>query len=60
MKFAPVEPGVEPPQRAAVGAAGVLADRGLDQAARGRRGRPESLPDRCLALYLQYDQKTDR
>ena len=41
MKFAPVEPSVEPPQRAAVGAAGVLADRGLDQAARGRRGRPE-------------------
>ena len=33
-----VEPGVEPPQRAGVGAPGVLADGGLDQAARGRRG----------------------
>ena len=31
----PVEPGVEPPERARVGAARVRADGGLDQAARG-------------------------
>ena len=37
VELAAVEPSVEPLQRARVGAAGVLADGGLDQAARGRR-----------------------
>ena len=37
VELAPVEPGVEPPQRAGVGAAGVRADGGLDQAAPGLR-----------------------
>ena len=37
VELAAIEPGVEPPERAGVGAAGVRADRGLDQAARGRR-----------------------
>ena len=37
-----VEPSVKPPQRAAVGAAGVRADGGLDQPARGRC-RPSDL-----------------
>jgi len=41
VELAAVEPGVEPPQRPGVGAAGVLADGGLDQAARRRRGRPD-------------------
>ena len=36
VELAAVEPGVEPPQRAGVGAAGVRADGGLDQASRGR------------------------
>ena len=36
VELAAVEPRVEPPQRASVGAAGILADGGLDQAARGR------------------------
>ena len=34
-----VEPGVEPAEGAGVGAAGVFADQGVDQAAR-RRARP--------------------
>ena len=41
VELAAVEPGVEPPQRAGVGAAGVLADGGLDQAPCGRRGPPD-------------------
>ena len=34
-QLAPGEPGVEPPERPGVGAAGVRADGGLDQPARG-------------------------
>ena len=38
---APVEPGVELAEGAGVGAAGVCADRGVDQAARGRGRRAD-------------------
>ena len=41
MELASVEPGVEPPERAGVGPPRVRADRGLDQAARGRRRPPD-------------------
>ena len=41
VELAPVEPGVEPPERAGVGAVGVRADGGLDQAARGLRLAPD-------------------
>ena len=37
VELPPVEPGVEPPERAGVGPPGVRADGGLDQPARGRR-----------------------
>ena len=36
VELPPVEPGVEPPERAGVGPPGVRADGGLDQPARGR------------------------
>ena len=39
VELASVEPGVQPPERAGVRAAGVRADGGLDQAA-GGRSRP--------------------
>ena len=41
VELAPVEPGVEAPQRPGVGSPGVLADGGLNQAARGPRRRPD-------------------
>ena len=37
VELAPVEPGVEPPERARVGSPRVRADGGLDEAARGLR-----------------------
>ena len=37
VELAAVEPGVQPPERAGIGAAGVRADGGLDQPVRGRR-----------------------
>ena len=41
VELAPVEPGIEAPERTGVGPPRVLADGGLDQAARGRHGPPD-------------------